>query len=125
MNSDVDTALTRLETHSTGEAGLVSIYIPQERLIDEVIVFLDDEHTEAEEIRTEETRTDIQAALVRLQDELASYDRPPKNGMALFCGRLDDAWVEETLESPRPIEAFRYTCDETFNTETFRDLIAE
>lgn len=117
-----DAALGRLEACSADESQLVSVYVPPDRLIDEVIVFLGDERTEAEEIQCEEHRRDLTRALVRLQDELANYDTPPEKGLALFCGRLDGEWIETTLDTPRAVEAFQYTCDESFRTETFREL---
>ncbi len=113
---DPNAVLDRLGAHSSSDPELVSVYVPPDHLIDEAIVFLDDEHTEAE-------GTD-DPTLVRLQDRLAEYDRPPENGMALFCGRVNGEWVEATLESPpAPVEGFQYRRDETFLIGAFRDLL--
>lgn len=123
---DPETALDRLEARSSNGSQLVSVYVPPERLVDEVIVFLGDEHTEAEEVRSDARKKDVQRALVRLQDQLATYDTPPETGMALFCGRIDGEWVEAILESPPcSVESFRYQCDDAFLTGAFRDLLAE
>ncbi|MFC6905642.1 hypothetical protein [Halalkalicoccus tibetensis] len=121
---DPDAVLDRLGRCSTDDPRLVSVYVPPERLVDEVIVFLGDEHAEAGEL-SEERRQHVEGALVRLQDRLTEYDTPPENGMALFCGRVDDEWIEATLESPpRSVGTFRYSCEEIFLTEAYRELLA-
>ncbi|MEM4780025.1 MAG: hypothetical protein QXG03_00445 [Halalkalicoccus sp.] len=121
---DLQTVLDRLEAYAADESRLVSVYVPPDRLIDETIVFLGDEHGEAGAIDCEDRRRDVRRALIRLQDELATYDEPPEHGLALFCGRLDGKWVEETVETPRPVGTFRYERDETFHTEAVRELLA-
>lgn len=122
---DPSDELDRLDACSADEARLVSVYVPPDRLVDEVIVFLDDEHEDAAEIDSESARTAVQRALVRLQDELATYDTPPENGLALFCGRYDGTWVEATIETPHAVETFRYDRGESFRTGPLRELQSE
>lgn len=120
-----ETVLDRLDAHSTEESRLLSVYVPPSRLVDRVIVFLDDEHEEAEGIESEDRREGVRRTIVRLQDRLAEYDTVPDNGLALFCGRVDDEWIEATLESPpRPVETFRYRCGREFLVEAYRELLA-
>ena len=117
---DPESALDRLGAHSADGPRLVSVYVAPEQLVDEAIVLLDEEHTKEKEIHSVEQRKMVQKSLIRLQNELAGYDTPPENGMALFCGRLDGEWVEETLETPpRAVEQFQYRCDRTFHVEPF------
>lgn len=119
---DTGDELDRLEACSADEARLVSVYVPPDGLIDEAIVFLGERHTEAGEIASESERTGLRRALVRLQDELATYDRPPGDGLALFCGRVDGGWVEATIEPPRAVGAFRYDRSVSFLLEPLREL---
>lgn len=121
--NDPKTALDTLEACSSDTSRLLSVYVPPEHLVDEVIVFLGDERDNLDRIRSADRRTRIEDALTRLQDRLAEYDEPPESGMALFCGRVDGEWIETALdEPPQSVESFRYRCDEAFLIEPFRDL---
>lgn len=121
---DSNTVLNRLEAYSSDESRLVSVYVPPEHLVDDAIVFLGQQQEDLDEIGSADRQERIEKTLTRVQDGLAEYDTPPENGMALFCGRFDGEWIEETLETPpQSVESFRYYCEETFRTEPFSELL--
>ena len=111
---------------------LVSIYVPEDRQVSSVVQHVTQEHSEASNIKSKDTRTSVQDALKSIKDRLRYYDTyPPENGMVVFSGAVDTGggrsdMITEVLESPpRPIESFRYHCDSEFLTEPLAEMLAD
>ena len=106
--------IEELDEYSGSGTQLVSIYIPEDRQISDVVAHVTQEHSEASNIKSKQTRTAVQDALKSIKDRLKYYDvHPPENGMVIFSGAVDSGggrteMVTEVLESPPdPIESFR------------------
>jgi len=111
---------------------LVTIYVPPERQISDVVAHVTQEHSEASNIKSKDTRTSVQDALKSIKDRLKYYDTtPPENGMVLFSGAVDTGggrsdMVTRVLEDPpQPIQSFRYHCDSAFLTEPLEEMLAD
>ncbi|WP_424017195.1 peptide chain release factor aRF-1 [Halorientalis pallida] len=111
---------------------LVTIYIPEDRQISSVVEHVTQEHSEASNIKSKQTRTAVQDALTSIKDRLRYYDvYPPDNGMVIFSGAIDTGggrtdMVTKVLESPpQPIESFRYHCDSDFLTEPLEEMLGD
>ncbi|ELZ05178.1 peptide chain release factor aRF-1 [Natrialba aegyptia] len=111
---------------------LVTIYIPDDRQISDVVQHVTQEHSEAANIKSKQTRTAVQDALTSIKDRLRYFDTyPPENGVVLFSGAVDSGggqteMVTRVLESPpQPIESFRYHCDSDFLTEPLEQMLAD
>ncbi|MCU4800456.1 peptide chain release factor aRF-1 [Halobacteria archaeon HArc-gm2] len=111
---------------------LVSIYVPEDKLISDVVAHVTQEHSEASNIKSKDTRTNVQDALTSIKDRLRYYDHhPPENGTVLFSGAVDAGggqtnMVTEVLDSPpEPIQSFRYHCDSHFLTEPLENMLAD
>ena len=124
--------IEELDDYSGSGTQLVSIYVPEDRLISDVVAHVTQEHSEASNIKSKQTRTAVQDALKSIKDRLKYYDiRPPENGMVLFSGAVDAGggqtdMVTEVLESPPdPIESFRYHCDSHFLTEPLQEMLGD
>ena len=111
---------------------LVTIYVPPDRLISDVVAHVTQEHSEASNIKSKETRTNVQDALKSIKDRLKYYDtKPPENGMVLFSGAVDTGggrteMITEVLENPpQPIQSFRYHCDAEFLTEPLEEMLTD
>jgi peptide chain release factor subunit 1 len=111
---------------------LVTIYVPPDRLISDVVAHVTQEHSEASNIKSKQTRTNVQDALKSIKDRLKYYDtKPPENGMVLFSGAIDTGggrsdMITRVLESPpQPIQSFRYHCDSEFLTEPLEEMLAD
>jgi peptide chain release factor subunit 1 len=111
---------------------LVTIYVPPDRLISDVVAHVTQEHSEASNIKSKDTRTSVQDALKSIKDRLKYYDtKPPENGMVLFSGAVDTGggqseMVTRVLEDPpQPIQSFRYHCDSEFLTEPLEDMLTD
>jgi peptide chain release factor subunit 1 len=110
---------------------LVTIYVPPDRQISDVVAHVTEEHSEASNIKSKETRTNVQDALKSIKDRLKYYDNPPENGMVLFSGAVDSGggrteMITRVLESPpESIQSFRYHCDAEFLTEPLEEMLAD
>ncbi|MFC6716635.1 peptide chain release factor aRF-1 [Natrialbaceae archaeon GCM10025810] len=111
---------------------LVTIYVPDDRQISDVVAHVTQEHSEASNIKSKQTRTNVQDALTSIKDRLRYYDTyPPENGMVLFSGAVDSGggqteMVTKVLEQPpQPVESFRYHCDSDFLTEPLEEMLGD
>ncbi|TYL38504.1 peptide chain release factor 1 [Natronococcus pandeyae] len=111
---------------------LVSIYIPEDRQVSDVVQHVTQEHSEAANIKSKQTRTAVQDALTSIKDRLRYYDTfPPENGMVVFSGAVDSGggqteMVTRVLEGPpQPVESFRYHCDSDFLIEPLEEMMAD
>nr|WP_276278420.1 peptide chain release factor aRF-1 [Halomicroarcula sp. SYNS111] len=123
--------IEELKGYSGSGTQLVSIYVPEDKQLSDVVAHVTQEHSEASNIKSKDTRTAVQDALTSIKDRLRYYDNPPENGMVLFSGAIDTGggrtdMVTKSLESPPdPIESFRYHCDSEFLTEPLEEMLAD
>ncbi|WP_136603171.1 peptide chain release factor aRF-1 [Salinigranum halophilum] len=110
---------------------LVSIYVPPDKQISDIVAHVTQEHSEASNIKSKQTRTAVQDALTSIKDRLRYYKNPPDNGMVLFSGAIDSGggqtdMVTKVLENPpEPIQSFRYHCDSAFLTEPLEEMLMD
>lgn len=81
--------IEELTEYSGSGTQLVSIYVPPDRQISDIVAHATQEHSEASNIKSKQTRTAVQDALTSIKDRLRYYDNPPENGMVLFSGAID------------------------------------
>lgn len=110
---------------------LVSIYVPPDRQLSDVVTHVTQEHSEASNIKSKQTRTAVQDALTSIKDRLRYYDNPPENGMVLFSGAISTGGGQTEMvtrvleEPPEPIESFIYHCDSEFLTEPLEEMLGD
>ena len=124
--------IEELKDYEGSGTQLVTIYIPSDKQVSDVVAHVTQEHSEASNIKSKQTRTNVQDALTSIKDRLRYYDTfPPDNGMVIFSGAVDSGggrtdMVTEVLESPpQPIESFRYHCDSAFLTEPLEEMLGD
>ncbi len=110
---------------------LISLYVPPERKIHEVMANLREEHGTASNIKSRTTRKNVQDAIDRVSQRLKLFKEPPKNGLVIFCGAIpqNGAGTEKmetyVLEPPEPINVYFYRCDARFHIEPLMDMVRE
>ena len=121
-----------LKNYEGSGTQLVTIYIPDDRQISDVVAHVTQEHSEAANIKSKQTRTNVQDALTSIKDRLRYYDTyPPDNGMVIFSGAVDSGggrteMVTKVLEEPpQPVESFRYHCDSNFLTDPLEEMLTD
>ncbi|AWB28089.1 peptide chain release factor aRF-1 [Halococcoides cellulosivorans] len=124
--------IEELEDYRGSGTQLVTIYIPDDTQVSEVVAHVTQEHSEAANIKSKQTRTNVQDALKSIKDRLRYYDTyPPENGLVLFSGAVDAGggrsdMITRVLESPPdPIQSFRYHCDSEFLTEPLESMLED
>jgi len=123
--------IEELDEYEGSGTQLVSIYVPGGTRVSEVQAHVTQEHSEASNIKSKQTRTNVQDALSSIKSRLQYYEEAPENGMVLFSGAIDTGggqtdMVTKVLESPPdPIESFRYHCDSHFLTEPLEYMLAD
>ncbi|MCU4719232.1 peptide chain release factor aRF-1 [Halapricum hydrolyticum] len=124
--------IEELQEYRGSGTQLVTIYIPEDKQISDVVAHVTQEHSEASNIKSKETRTNVQDALKSIKDRLRYYDTyPPENGLVIFSGAIDTGggrtdMITRVLESPPdPIESFRYHCDAEFFTEPLENMLLD
>jgi peptide chain release factor subunit 1 len=124
--------IEELQEYEGSGTQLVTIYVPEDKQISDVVTHVTQEHSEASNIKSKQTRTNVQDALTSIKDRLRYYDNyPPENGTVLFSGAVDAGggqtdMITRVLDSPpEPIQSFRYHCDSNFLTEPLENMLAD
>lgn len=103
---------------------LISLYIPPDTNIQSERDRIRQEYSEAGNIKSKQTRTNVQDALGRTEDVLARYQQTPEDGLAVFVGRVDGDMREYVFDTlPGQVVEKRYQCDDHFNTDQLEGLL--
>ena len=122
--------LERLAEKEGSGTELITLYIPPDKQIYDVTAQLRDEFGQCSNIKSKQTRTNVQSALSSILSRLRYYKRPPENGMAIFCGAInvggDRTSLEcEIIEPPDPLSVYMYRCSSTFELEPLQEMLGE
>lgn len=108
------------------------MYIPGTKRVDDITQRLRDEHCSCGNIKSKQTRTNVQKALsaiiARLSGGIKTF---PENGIIIYCGEvaLDRGDKTEfeyyTFTPPQPVKSFSYKCDAKFDTGDALALASE
>ncbi|MFH0849065.1 MAG: peptide chain release factor aRF-1 [archaeon] len=110
---------------------LISLYVPPDRQIHEVMGNLREEAGTAVNIKSRTTRKNVLEAIEKTMQRLKLFKRPPPNGLVIFCGAIpqDGPGTERietyVLEPPEPIRTYLYRCDNKFHVELLYEILRE
>ena len=110
---------------------LISLYVPPDRQISDVMNSLKQELGTASNIKSKATRKNVLDAIEKVMQRLKLFKKPPKNGLVIFCGAIpqNGAGSEQietyVLTPPEPITLYYYRCDNKFHIEPLRELLKE
>lgn len=122
--------LEELQAKEGSGTELITLYIPPDKQIHDVVAQLRDEYGQCANIKSKQTRTNVQAAISSIMARLKYYRRPPPNGMAVFCGTVllggDRSDLQCTiLEPPEPLNLYMYRCSSRFELEPLLGMLEE
>ncbi|MHC1626831.1 MAG: peptide chain release factor aRF-1 [Methanoculleaceae archaeon] len=122
--------LEKLARKEGGGTELITLYIPPDKQISDVAAQLRDEFGQSSNIKSKQTRMNVQAALSSILSRLKYYRRPPENGLAIFCGTVnvggDRTSLECTIiEPPEPLPLYMYRCSSRFELEPLEEMLEE
>lgn len=110
---------------------LVSLYVPPDRRISDVMNMLREEYGTASNIKSSTTRKNVQDAIVKVQQRLKLFKELPENGLVIFSGSIPQngpgSEKNETyvIKPPEPITVYLYRCDSKFHIEHLREFLRE
>jgi peptide chain release factor subunit 1 len=102
--------------------------VPESKRLSDVIGRLRDEVAGSINIKSKQTRTNVQRALGSIISRLSQYDNIPPNGLIIFCGEIitrgDKTEFEyHCLTPPSPVKSFSYKCNSLFELKDAESLI--
>ena len=119
--------LERLRQFSGRATELISLYVPPERKIHEVMSYLRNEASQSSNIKSKSTRKNVGAALESIMSRLKAYKAPPETGLIFFVGHVSKGagqteMIQEVVAPPESVGAFLYRCDNRFFLEPLEQL---
>ena len=107
---------------------MISVYIPAGSPIHDMSSKLREELSQASNIKSKQTRTNVMAALEKIIGHLKIFKRTPENGIAVFCGNISDNPAKDdieifSLEPPQKLSIGIYRCDSSFFLEPLERML--
>ena len=124
-------ALESLSSKEGRGTELISLYVPSDRQISDVMNNLRQEYGTASNIKSTTTRKHVQDAVVKVIQRLKLFRQPPRNGLVIFCGAIprgspgSEVMEIYTLVPLEPIVTYLYRCDSRFHTEILKEMMQE
>ncbi len=111
---------------------LVTLYVPKNKALHEVINGLREEYGTASNIKSDTTKNHVQDALTKTMQRLKLYKKTPENGIVIFAGAIpgDGPPGSELVElfeimPHQPVQNYLYRCDDHFHLSHLREMIRE
>jgi peptide chain release factor subunit 1 len=109
---------------------LISLYIPADKEISQYTNYLRSESSQASNIKSTQTRKNVQSAIESLLSRLRYYRMSPANGLVLFVGAVVTGNNQQDMrayvfEPPQAVTTFTYRCDSTFYIDPLKDMLTE
>ncbi len=120
--------LRKLGEYKGSGTQLISVYIPAGSPVHEMGNKLREELSQASNIKSKSTRTNVMGALERIMGHLKLFKKAPENGIAVFCGNISDNPAKTdieifSLEPPQQLQVGIYRCDSRFFLEPLQRMV--
>ena len=104
---DFKKAMQEITSYRGRGTELISVYVPENKQISEVMAYLRNEQSQASNIKSKTTMNHVQSAIDSIAARLKTYKAPPANGVVIFCGEVPRAgdqtkMVQYVINPPRP-----------------------
>ncbi len=118
-----------LESKKGKGTELISLYIPPDKNLADVMAQMREEYSQAMNIKSARTRKNVQSALEVIMQRLKLFKRPPEKGMVLLVGTIPHGTKDKMevyiLEPPEPITTYIYRCDSQFLLDPIKEMLEE
>ncbi|WP_296805295.1 peptide chain release factor aRF-1 [uncultured Methanobrevibacter sp.] len=110
---------------------LVSVYIPPSKQLSDVGKHMRDEMGQSANIKSKQTRKNVQSAIAVILESIKLYKQPPENGLVLFVGMIPkggpgtEKMEKYIIEPPEPVTTYWYKCNNEFFVEPLEYMIEE
>jgi peptide chain release factor subunit 1 len=108
---------------------LVSVYIPPDKQISDVVKHMREELSQSANIKSKQTKKNVQSAIEVIVQRLRLFPKPPEKGLLLFVGMIPkggpgtEKMETYVFEPPEPIQTYTYHCNSEFYVEPLQDMI--
>ena len=102
---------------------LISVYLQPGANTNDMSDRLRDEYSQAMNIKSKQTRNNVQAAIDKILQALKGEHKAPMHGVAIFAGNVDGKIQLWQMVPPEPINVQVYRCDSLFYVEPFDDRV--
>ncbi len=123
--------LSRKSGHGTE---LITVYIPKNRQLHEVIGVLQEEQGTASNIKSDFTRNHVIDSLGKVIQRLKMYKKTPERGLAIFCGVLppdgggplgSEVLQIYEIDPPKDLKQYLYRCDDHFHVDILKNMLKD
>jgi peptide chain release factor subunit 1 len=107
----------------------ISLYIPPETAMDEIVAVLKKE-SDSIVVKSEREADSLQKTLKNVIQRLKQEQKIPENGLAVFAGTFannqgEEAFNFEEILPPEPIPKYLYVVDNHFQLEPLREMLRD
>ena len=108
---------------------LVSVYIPPDRQISDVTKHMREELSQSANIKSKQTKKNVQSAIEVIVQRLRLFPKPPEKGLVLFVGMIPkggpgtEKMETFVFEPPEPIQTYTYHCNSEFFLEPLQHMM--
>ncbi|MDR1721708.1 MAG: peptide chain release factor aRF-1 [Methanobrevibacter sp.] len=108
---------------------LVSVYIPPDKLLSDVSKHMREEYGQSANIKSKQTRKNVQSAIEVIIQRLRLFPKPPENGLVLFVGMIPkggpgtEKMETYVFEPPESIQTYTYHCNSEFYLEPLQYMM--
>ncbi len=121
----VDTLARKKGLHTE----LITLYIPPDRQISDVLSTLRNEYGTATNIKSKSTRKNVMDAIQTVIQRLKNIPKPPPHGLAVFAGAIphgapgSEKMEIYLIEPPEPVNVYIYRCAAEFWLDPLREML--
>ena len=122
--------LKELEEIKGRHTELVSVYVPKDYNLQEMVNMLRQESTLTENVKNKTVRNNVLGAIDKILQELKFFKKTPGNGLVIFAGNVSETEGESDIRvwlihPPEQLKVKKYWCDKRFELEPLQDMVAE
>lgn len=116
--------INKLNSFSGSGTSMVSLIIPSDKKIHDIIQRLIVEQNSVANIKSAKNSKAVSSAIDSIKDRLKYYNTIPKNGLVIYCGiDITDKKMLLDFEPPKSIKSFKYYCDSKFDTQELENML--
>ena len=110
---------------------LVTVYIPPDKQISDVVKHMREELSQSANIKSKQTKKNVQSAIEVIMQRMKLFPRPPEKGLVLFVGMIPkggpgtEKMETYVFEPPEPVQTYIYHCNSEFYLEPLQEILAE
>lgn len=113
---------------------LISVYIPHNRQLHDVVNTLQEEQGTASNIKSDFTRNHVIDSLAKVVQRLKMYKKTPERGLVVFCGALpperggpigSEVVTAYEIDPPKPLKQYLYRCDDHFHVDILKGMMRD